>query len=235
MNHRHSTPQTLIDELREAGADPAEAAALGGVARQLKTLPRPTRPAAVNSHQLWASIQASAHRNPAWRYLLPIPAAVSLALMGAATLAFAAQQSLPGDFLYPIKQSLESVEVRLIPGQRSTLAVRQSKDIKQSVEKHPNNPRPALTPLLNNLQHAATSHQLPTNKNDQEQIRQNLEEAQRHTSGSLRATIDRTLQSVEQSERSTTPPATSARQQVTKSGQPSLPAVSKPVPNPSSR
>lgn len=198
MTNSKSNGQTIIDELRAAGASRAEADQLIALIDDLKRTASsvPNRTVVPTPESLIRRAEQPGDR-PWWQQLALAPAGMLIALIaGGATFALAASRSLPGDWLYPVKRTVEQAVVQVLPSQEAAIVLRQSEDIKQSVERRPGYPPTAVTPVLEDIQRAAAHNQLPIEKAKQQQIEHNLYDAQKHATGSVQTAIGHTLQVV---------------------------------------
>jgi len=104
----------LNRELRQAGAEQAEAAGLTQLAGQL--------------HQLSSRPVVSGRRHL-------LRASLVAGLVMAAVIAYA-QISLPGSWSYPVKRLSEQTVVAMIPSYRATIMMRRSVEVKDLVAQH---------------------------------------------------------------------------------------------------
>ena len=117
-----NSQDTLRRELRSSGASVVESDELLHLAGRLSSLRAVPRTTALQSRK-----RAFAYR------LLPTSAVAVLALLvGMSTVAFA-QNSLPGNWLYPVKRLSENTAVAVHPDYRATLMMRRADEVRQLV------------------------------------------------------------------------------------------------------
>lgn len=180
--------EKLFEELTNAGAETSEATALADFEKSLHK-PLFERSFAVK-HKNAAQVLARVEKAPRfdWRRLLvPLGLGVgSLSLVGAS--AFAAQSSLPGDPLYPLKRVTETVFDQLDPNFKNEMALRRSQEVKDLVNKSKSDA--LIKKSLDDYQKQAGEAQ---NKQDLERSRENLKKAEENASEKSKEEIKQVL------------------------------------------
>jgi len=169
----------LSQELRRAGAKPAETDGLVKVAAQLRHL----------------KASGPAYARPRWRRwnLAPLAmAAVAGIILGSVLVAYA-QTSLPGSWLYPAKRASEKVAVAVDPAYRATLMMRRSQEVEALVGRHAN--QQVILATLADYRTAAAAYKAD-NYAAFEFCKSNLQQAASAAPGPERAAIDNTLSSL---------------------------------------
>ncbi|HUD11039.1 MAG TPA: hypothetical protein VMS08_01400, partial [Candidatus Saccharimonadia bacterium] len=122
----------LEAELQQSGASAREAKELSKIARSLHHL---SSQEPQLSHETYSTIPKQPIRFRTRRAF-----AIGLVAAGSITMGLAiasiAQTTLPGTFLYPVKQLTENVAVSIQPSYRGTLMMRRAEEVKQLVALH---------------------------------------------------------------------------------------------------
>ena len=176
---REST-RRLHQELRLAGAQPAEATELVTLASSLRQLKQPT---------------ASIHRSY-FRTWLPIGLTSVGGLALGMALVMLAQIAEPGNLLYPIQKASDSIAMRVDPNYRGVVMMKRAQEVKQLVAQHAES-RLVLATLSEYQVIAAAYKSGASNYAVFEYCKANLQQAATLASSNERRSIDQTLDSLQ--------------------------------------
>lgn len=176
----------LSKELRQAGAGDAEATSLLLLAGQLRQLPAET----------------SASGLPLFR-LPRFPGRLAIAGLGGffglligASLVIFSQNSLPGGWLYPVKQLSEQAAVAVEPNYKATIMMHRAQEVQSLVARHETSQR-VLATLVAYQQEAAAYKSSTSNYSAFEYCKTSLQQAAAHANAQERQAIQATLASLQ--------------------------------------
>ncbi len=171
---RRRPDHTLRQELLAAGASETEAQDLKDLAMQLSRL----KPGSDKA------------RNRGWKLAVPLSIAAGVAIV--LLIVTLANGSLPGNPLYPVQRTSDSVAIALHPSYRASVMMRQAEQVRVLVETHA--PSSEVMTALNEYQHQATIYRTHyANYRVFENCKNSLQQAANHAAGPDRQAIDQTL------------------------------------------
>lgn len=126
-----------IAEFKEAGASKNEAEELSLLSKNISNLLKIERSETVKNKFLDSLLEREQIRQPFFRkwLVVPILAVLCLAFLGSYTIA-RAQQSLPGQPLYPVKILSENIAATVVPSFKGEILQRRSEEIKTLSEQN---------------------------------------------------------------------------------------------------
>lgn len=186
------TGKNLLLELEEQAQNEEEASELFTFSKGLK-ISIPNRSLALKLYQFGIlSKRLEEKRKFGWvaRFLLPLSVSLTGFLFCTAVVIYASKNSLPGDYLYPIKQASEAVLSLVNQHYKDESPVRRSAEIESLIER--NNSAEAEKTLKSYQNQVKT---LP--ESDKKEVIQkseeNLRQAEKSARGEIKKEIDKTL------------------------------------------